>query len=453
MVTSAVAILGAGLAVAVSLLVIVPVLRNTCTLFNGQCVDVTYQLNDSGHLLIKHPVTGVSYWYDGQFIRSYGPVLPGTCDTSLGVASTGAQVPVGEPVVSCQRFDPSGECVSVNGGKTVPAVVDGPYSPTSRHTGVTVLEPAFVMNAYTLATNEQPVLCSRSRDVIRSSFSDVPESRVKLPLRDSTLDVRQLFEALAQRGVFMKPESNPAPPPCSGNGKVSSKTGLCVCDPGFTGGRCGTPLCKDDAACGSGTCNSGVCSCPPGWGGSACGLRTCTPACVNGQCDPSTGTCVCTPGYGGDSCDELTCVQSCVNGSCNPSNGFCDCDPGWVGSTCENRACAAGCGVHGVCTYPDGVCECESGWTGEACDTPVCPGDCNRNGVCDVATATCVCDPVWTGEACTIPVCPSGCCAHGTCDPVSAACVCDAGWSGVDCSIPDDPLTTTPACPVRRILE
>ena len=391
LITASAALAGVGIATALALLLIVPLLKNTCTLFNKRCVSISYQRQPNGQILVKHPEAGLSYWYDGNFIRSYGPYLPGSCPSR------------------------------------------------------TILEPAFVMNATTLTASPDGVLCSRARGVVGNSFSGTKTKsiKVRVPAGANTLDASQMFHALKSRGIFSPPKENPEPPVCGGNGVVDPLTAMCVCADGFVGARCGTKLCVGDDECAHGTCNGGLCQCDPGFGGDACTQRSC-PECLNGSCDPATGECVCTPGFIGDSCESRTC-PTCTHGACNPLSGMCECEPGWKGVGCENKTCPDNCSGNGICN--SGACACVTGWRGESCDEPICDKDCSLNGTCNLGTETCECDPGWTGSACDVLVCSRGCCSHGACTDATQTCVCGPGWGGPDCSVPDDPLSTAIACP------
>lgn len=428
-------VVGVGFAVALTLLAVVPAMKNTCTLFTHGCQTIKYRQLPDGQLLIENPVMGVNYWYDGSYIRSYGPKIPGKCPSTL---QPGSPMPVqdGEARVQCERITPEGECVSTTGGAVVPTRIGG--TPTSSFG--TMLEPTFVVNAYTLAQADGGVVCSRARNHVERAFEHSPTKTIRV--RGHTMSVFQILSALKRRGVFARPAEDPQPNACTGHGTQTPNG--CVCKPGYTGARCATKMCTSDDSCVNGTCNAGLCECIDGWRGDACDKLKCAAACVNGACG-SLGVCECVPGYEGDRCEKRRCVQDCVNGSCNSVTGGCDCDLGWTGVACENKMCPKSCSGNGICNAPDGECECIPGWTGAACDDPVCPGGCNRNGECDLVTGKCVCGLAWTGESCDTYACPNGCCTHGTCD--GTTCVCRPGWGGPDCSEPDDPTTTELRCP------
>ena len=436
-----------GVATALALLVIVPTMKNTCTLFNSRCMEISYQRQPDGQILVKDPVAGLSYWFDGKFIRSYGPYLPGNCPTLTASSLTAPDKVIGDERVLCEHFNADGECISHSGASTVPTEVT---DPTSKAALVSeALEPAFVMNGFTLNGASEGVLCSRARNVVETSFDDVPTKSIKAhiaPGSGAVMSAAELFGVLQTHGVYTPPSEDPEPPVCNGNGYVDSATAMCVCNTGYVGYRCGTKLCVEDGECNQGTCNGGLCECDPGWGGDTCDQKQCA-TCVNGTCDPLTGECVCSLGFEGENCDIRVCVQTCVNGTCDPSSGLCACDAGWHGVACENKDCVDNCNGRGICLSPDGVCECVSGWEGEACESAVCENDCSMNGECNLETRECECDPGWMGQACAEPVCERSCCTHGTCNDETATCVCDPGWGGVDCSEPDDPLSMAPTCP------
>jgi|AACY02.1.fsa_nt_gi hypothetical protein len=447
-------VLGIGVAAIIALLLIVPLLKNTCTWFDGRCASISYQRLPNGQLLVKDPVLGLSYWYDGNFIRSYGVHLPGKCPSSVPVDADDIDVAIGEGRVMCDHFAPDGvTCLAQSGTPTIPTQLDGIPQPSQ--TGISTLEPAFIMNAHTLTTSQQGVLCSRARNVVETSFQDVPLHTVKTHIprdTDGRMDVAQMFSVLQTKGVFSPPEKDPEPPICNGHGVVDPLTSLCVCEVGYTGALCGTQMCASDQSCGGkGVCNGGLCECDPGWGGDSCEQQTCSPECVNGECDPNTGQCVCREGFEGEACEHRSCVQPCVNGTCDTVNGLCKCDEGWGGVACEVRTCPGGCSGNGFC-LESGECDCDPVWKGDACDEPVCENNCSFNGTCNEVLGTCDCDPGWTGDDCGTSTCERGCCAHGTCDPETSTCACIPGWGGADCSVPDDPLTTVPMCPYEMPL-
>lgn len=443
-VTCCAGILAIGLAVIITMFMIIPTLQNTCRVFDRRCRTLTYQALPNGQILVRDPVTSFTHWYDGKFIRTYGPVLPGMCPSTVTLAATGATAVIGDDRILCERFDANGTCVSQNKSATPPTAQDG--MPVATSAGRPILEPAFVMNASTLQASEEQILCSRARHLVEASFADAPikTEKIRVPTNQSWVDTTQIFTILRNR-VYTPPAMNPEPPVCNGHGFVNPLTATCVCDPGYAGTRCATRLCEDDSACVHGTCNGGRCECESGWVGDSCELRACGRVCVRGQCDGQTGVCVCDPGFTGVACDQYVCTPSCVHGVCDTTNGVCRCDAGWTGTTCENIACPNDCSGHGFCTAPDGVCQCVEGWIGVDCATVACVNNCSMHGECNLSSLTCDCDPGWTGVDCSVPVCLNGCCAHGSCE--DSVCRCSAGWGGADCSEPDDPLTTAARCP------
>lgn len=449
--TTAAGLLGAGLAVGLGMIVIVPAMRDTCMLFDKRCINIEYQTMPTGELLVKNHKNSITYWFDGNYIRSYGPTLPGTCPSTVSRDATGVYEAIGDPRIVCNRFDPNGVCVSWDATATPPVALTG--TQLGFASGEQLLEPSFVMNAHTLRASEQQVLCSQARNVVEGAFANIPfrKIKVRLPEGSDSLDVTQLFTVLKHHNAYIPPRTNPEPPVCTGHGKIDPLTTMCICDPGYTGVRCATKMCDDNSQCTNGVCNAGLCTCDAGWTGDACNIKECATSCVNGTCDGSNGTCVCFPGFTGDACTSYTCLPACgPHGTCNTVNGVCECESGWTGTTCDNIACPDNCNGNGMCLAPDGVCECVNGWVGDACETAACINDCSQRGVCDMATSVCVCNDGWTGDDCSISRCPNGCCSHGTCTDNGTgmwSCACDAGWdSATDCGVPDDPLTSAAWC-------
>jgi hypothetical protein len=382
--------LGLGAAVGIGL-GLVPLLRNSCFILTGRCRKVVYRVNKERELLFGEPSTGLWYWYDGAFVRSYGPLLHTT---------------------TC---------------------------PQAPHSGGVVLEPTFAVNAFTLEPVRGPV-CSLAKAQVEARFGSSKARHVWVRSEHNPT-VFQLMKALRAQGVFTPPVADPAPETCSGHGQQTSAG--CVCEPGYRGPRCGTRMCGGDQECGMGRCHAGVCECNPGWSGPGCDMQVCPGGCLGGSC--LGGVCVCEPGFKGERCERRECA-ACVNGVCDEVTGVCECEPGWEGAGCSTKVCPQRCSGHGACR--DGVCECEPGWQGVGCEAPVCPANCSYNGECDLGSGVCSCAPGWVGPDCATSVCQRGCCGHGQCEP-DGSCSCVAGWGGPDCSEPDDPTSPALRCPSR----
>ncbi|XP_071510080.1 angiopoietin-1 receptor-like, partial [Diadema antillarum] len=124
---------------------------------------------------------------------------------------------------------------------------------------------------------------------------------------------------------------------CYNGGICHSKTGECVCPPGFMGGQC-------EQMCGGNRFGRGCeyrCNYDIDDQTECSGLQVCVP-------DPYG--CSCMPGYKGIHCTEecginefgASCTQTChcVSGECDPFTGACTgsstgCQPDWTGPNCQ----------------------------------------------------------------------------------------------------------------------
>ncbi|XP_076403481.1 teneurin-4 isoform X3 [Peromyscus maniculatus bairdii] len=124
---------------------------------------------------------------------------------------------------------------------------------------------------------------------------------------------------------------------CSGHGTFLPDTGLCTCDPSWTGHDCSIEICAADCG-GHGVCVGGTCRCEDGWMGAACDQRACHPRCAE-------------------------------HGTCR--DGKCECSPGWNGEHCTIEGCPGLCNGNGRCTLDlnGWHCVCQLGWRGAGCDT------------------------------------------------------------------------------------
>ena len=191
-----------------------------------------------------------------------------------------------------------------------------------------------------------------------------------------------------------------------------------ICDDGWTGAECMTPICL--SGCQHGSCTiPNTCVCDPRWNGTKCEV------CANGWSTPAK---LCTIGlllklrlifhfrlvleekkktsfgrifYFLRFSFAATCKTGCVNGGCNYP-GECYCNPGYSGPTCASQTIASGinsCSFPNVtspCNLANGqlLHDCPSGYSriiAEAC--PDIPGF-DRN----ICGKTC-CDG-WTGADC-----------------------------------------------------
>ncbi len=257
-------------------------------------------------------------------------------------------------------------------------------------------------------------------------------------------------------------ESAGCPGGCSGRGRCNK--GVCECDAGWEGYKCdaracpgtewkpgelvrrteqchghgtcpGSPKPGHNTTCPTESCPGISCVCDAGWGGVDCR----TPLCVGGCGDHGhcfEGKCYCKPGFTGARCDKKSCGEfnRCSDrGAC--INYVCKCSPGWCGGECELKACPGGCGVAGCSgrgSCVDGTCQCMAGWEGAMCEVRKCDNDCYQRGTCD--NGTCTCDVGYGGHDCGERLCPRGCSGHGTCMG-NKLCRCAQGYTGADCGL------------------
>lgn len=188
---------------------VVPALRNKCIWFTGNCQQFTYQIAPNGTLLVINPATSFMYWYDGQFIYSYGNTILGACSQAV---STGTHTPVqvGAPVPdACLKWSKteSGElyCSLKSTQTSVPAVFDG--APVASGDA---FEPVFVLNAYSMQVLPQKTACALSRQLVQNMFKGVPTNTLTytIPPDGNPLDVYQMFGLMQERGIFVPPSSD-----------------------------------------------------------------------------------------------------------------------------------------------------------------------------------------------------------------------------------------------------
>ena len=190
---------------------VVPALRNKCIWFTGNCQSLTYKLAPNGTLLVINPATQFMYWYDGQFIYSYGDAIQGVCTNKASTGThTSVPVPGAAPIKNaCLKYgtNAAGEtvCVLPSNQTIVPTVFDGKKLGQGQ-----LFEPAFVLNAYSMQIIPQKTTCALSRTVVQSFFQNVPTQTLtyNIPPTGSGLDIYQLFCLLQDRGIYQPPSTD-----------------------------------------------------------------------------------------------------------------------------------------------------------------------------------------------------------------------------------------------------
>ena len=125
------------------------------------------------------------------------------------------------------------------------------------------------------------------------------------------------------------PKSIPCISCSSPGGECDTKTGTCVCKPGYYSPDC-SKICSNCSTTG-GTCDStGKCICNPGYYSPDCSKKCQTCSSPGGMCDLA-GKCICGFDYYGDSCD-VKCVDPEIY---NIQKNKCDCKTGYFKSDCS----------------------------------------------------------------------------------------------------------------------
>lgn len=97
---------------------VVPLLKQTCTIFDSRCVSVMVTkgstVNGVTTLLVQVPTSGYSYYYDGRYIYSYGNGLSGQCPSVQNILGPGPPPDVQTVPLNganfCAHIKPDGSC-------------------------------------------------------------------------------------------------------------------------------------------------------------------------------------------------------------------------------------------------------------------------------------------------------------------------------------------------------
>ena len=201
--------------------VIVPIMKNIChPWFSSGCQEVLYQIGPSGSLLVSDPLTGFLYWYDGQFIYSYGNNLPGSCPDKL-VDSTGEVVTHSSVKNPCLtwRFNEEtqkNECIlPPNWSTNTNNSTSYSYTPKSfqgtRVASGNVFRPVFAVDATTMQLIPEKTICALDLPFVKQKFQSSKEYRFAYRLNKGSeaLDIYQLFALLRKHKIFTNPTGTP----------------------------------------------------------------------------------------------------------------------------------------------------------------------------------------------------------------------------------------------------
>ena len=112
-------VVAAALGIITAYFLVVPMLQQTCTIFDTRCVSVMVTkgpvVNGVATLLVQVPTSGYSYYYDGRYIYSYGNGLNGQCPSVKNINDAQTPPPTVETVPLngakfCAHVTPDGAC-------------------------------------------------------------------------------------------------------------------------------------------------------------------------------------------------------------------------------------------------------------------------------------------------------------------------------------------------------
>ncbi len=224
---------------------------------------------------------------------------------------------------------------------------------------------------------------------------------------------------------------------CSGRG-TRIAYGSCFCEQGYYGENCencepeyyNSSTCKEQGSFEPIICEHGtrikineeeVCVCDIGYGGNRCETPVCS---GNGRLD-TFGNCMCKNGYGGKDCS----IPVCNGNGIQDENGNCVCDNKYSGSDCKERVCS-GKGVFDE----NKECLCYEGYYSTGNDCVSVTNDCNGHGYRN-QNGECICKNSDGNEVydskddCATRLCNG----VGSVSPYTGKCSCPRGYSGDNC--------------------
>jgi hypothetical protein len=155
-----VALVAVGAGILTAMFLFVPLMRNSCVLFDERCTSVVVafgpRVGKTTTLLVTQPSTGFTYYFDGTYIYSYGNNLVGKCPTVLLSPSASSKPVVTQPEGLCAKYDTTGTtCIQGS-----PLVCQKPATYVAAETCDDPIQPGCVCAAPANTPEGWPTTCA-----------------------------------------------------------------------------------------------------------------------------------------------------------------------------------------------------------------------------------------------------------------------------------------------------